>query len=206
MPTANQFRVITGLARGIKVANEFDPAMILMSLRREAGVKANSAVFAHIAQQPEKIALAAADLDDVFAAQTILFDEPRRQSARIFFETGRKMQRVLIVGSVLHKTLRESEIVHQAAFRAESQAQLAAWRCDRCFPCLPHQIAVHRHQRPLKENQNIRRCAYWATRGRDLVHSVTIFQCAVISVQYSVLSKINLVHELYSWTQWLSLI
>jgi hypothetical protein len=61
-----------------------------------AGIEAEAAIAAELAQQPQKLALAAADFDDVPAAQLVALDQRTRELLVKAVECRRERLRLLV--------------------------------------------------------------------------------------------------------------
>jgi hypothetical protein len=118
-------------------------------LRLQAGivapVEADAPVAAARDQQLEPVALAAADVDHVPAAQVVLGDQAVGQPLRELLELRRKVQGILVNLGIGHQGRVEGDVEDVPAGRPESQPDVALRGAQGGFARRPQDIAVDGH-------------------------------------------------------------
>src|SRR6185369_7187124 len=93
--------------------------------RLVSGIETDAVAAAELAEQAQKLALPAADLDDCLAAQPIAFDQRARQFPVKRTEDLGVILRRFVAGAVVVEARIESEVRNKAAGAAEAQDDIA---------------------------------------------------------------------------------
>src|SRR5688500_5958318 len=98
VPAANEIASVMGMLLAVEFLKILNPTggCALRPRSFVARVEANSAILAGVAQQRKKMPFSASNLNHVLVPNSVRFDQPIRELARILLEHARKIQRVVI--------------------------------------------------------------------------------------------------------------
>jgi len=132
---------------GVEVLDELDVGVLAgrVALFHKGRIKADTFVVAHLAQDGEKLALAAADLDHLLVPQIVFLNQGSGQLGVEGAEGRRKTLRLFILGRVFVNRGIEHGVGHKAALRAEAERDVALRIAGGHFARGHQQHAVHRN-------------------------------------------------------------
>jgi hypothetical protein len=118
----------------------------------ETRIVSDAVIAAQLAQQREKLALAAPDLHDLLADDVVAADQLLCELSMEGLERRREALRLLIEVRIDRKLRFPGGVVYEAAVRTESEVDISGLQVFRLLTVGEHQTAVHRHRGNVVKN------------------------------------------------------